>query len=44
MKGHIRERSPCHWAIVMDVRNAEADSKGTKRGARLATVPAVESA
>ena len=23
MKGHIRERSPGHWAIVIDVRDSQ---------------------
>jgi hypothetical protein len=23
MKGHIRERSPGHWAIVIDVRDPQ---------------------
>ena len=23
MKGHIRERSPGHWAVVLDVRDPE---------------------
>lgn len=27
MKGHIRERSPGHWAIILDLR----DAKGTRR-------------
>src|SRR5262249_28465313 len=27
MKGHIRERSPGHWAIVIDVRDAEGGKR-----------------
>ena len=27
MKGHIRERSPGHWAIILDLR----DATGTRR-------------
>jgi integrase len=42
MKGHIRERSPGHWAIVIDVQDAKTGKrrrrwhsyKGTKRGAQ----------
>jgi hypothetical protein len=42
MKGHIRERSPGHWAIVLDLRDAETGKrkrkwhsfKGTKRQAQ----------
>jgi hypothetical protein len=42
MKGHIRERSPGHWAIVLDVRDAATGRrkrrwhsfKGTKREAQ----------
>ena len=42
MKGHIRERSPGHWAIVIDLRDADTGSrrrkwhsfKGTKRRAQ----------
>jgi hypothetical protein len=42
MKGHIRERSPGHWAIVIDLRDAETGKrkrkwhsfKGTKREAQ----------
>jgi hypothetical protein len=30
MKGHIRERSPGHWAIVIDVRDP-ATSKRKRR-------------
>jgi integrase len=40
MKGHIRERSPGHWAIVIDMRNAGGKRRrkwhsfaGTKRAA-----------
>jgi len=41
MKGHIKERSPGHWAIVLDVRNPETGKRkrrwhsftGTKRQA-----------
>jgi hypothetical protein len=40
MKGHIRERSLGHWAIVLEIRDAESGKrkrkwhsfKGTKRG------------
>jgi integrase len=43
MKGHIRERSPGHWAIVIDVRDARTGKrrrrwhsfKGTKREAQV---------
>jgi integrase len=43
MKGHIRERSPGHWAIVIDVRDPQAGKrkqrwysfKGTKRQAQV---------
>jgi integrase len=42
MKGHIRERSPGHWAIVIDVRDADGARKrrwhsftGTKREAQV---------
>jgi integrase len=43
MKGHIRERSPGHWAIVIDVRDAETGARkrrwhsfaGTKRQAQV---------
>jgi integrase len=42
MKGHIRERSPGHWAIVLDLRDPETGKrkrkwhafKGTKRQAQ----------
>src|SRR5262245_53550362 len=42
MKGHIRERSPGRWAIVLDVRDAQTGKrkrrwhsfKGTKRQAQ----------
>src|SRR5262249_5451833 len=41
MKGHIRERSPGHWAIVIDVRDATGKRRrrwhsfaGTKRQAQ----------
>jgi integrase len=41
MKGHIRERSPGHWAIVIDLRDAAGKRKrkwhsfaGTKRSAQ----------
>jgi Arm DNA-binding domain len=42
MKGHIRERSPGHWAIVIDVRDPATGKrkrrwhsfKGTKREAQ----------
>jgi hypothetical protein len=41
MKGHIRERSPGHWAIVIDVRDPQTGKRkrrwhsfaGTKRQA-----------
>lgn len=42
MKGHIRERSPGHWAIVVDSRDASGKRKrkwhsftGNKRGAQI---------
>jgi integrase len=42
MRGHIRERSPGHWAIVIDVRDAAGQRKrrwhsfaGTKREAQI---------
>ena len=43
MKGHIRERSPGHWAIVIDVRDSQTGKrkrrwhsfKGTKREAQI---------
>src|SRR3954466_15002680 len=43
MKGHIRERSPGHWAIVIDARDTETGMrkrrwhafKGTKRQAQI---------
>ncbi|MCJ2060111.1 site-specific integrase [Methylobacterium sp. J-048] len=42
MKGHIRERSPGNWAVILDVRDPETGKrkrkwhsfKGTKRGAQ----------
>jgi len=42
MRGHIRERSPGHWAIVLDIRDLETGERkrkwhsfvGTKREAR----------
>jgi Phage integrase, N-terminal SAM-like domain len=41
MKGHIRERSPGHWAIILDVRDERGKRKrkwhtfrGTKRQAQ----------
>jgi integrase len=42
MKGHIRERSPGHWAIILDIRDAETGKrkrrwhsfKGRKRQAQ----------
>ncbi|MGA8697916.1 MAG: N-terminal phage integrase SAM-like domain-containing protein, partial [Xanthobacteraceae bacterium] len=42
MRGHIRERSPGHWAIVIDLEDKAAGKrrrkwhsfKGTKRGAQ----------
>ena len=44
MKGHIRERSPGHWAIVIDVRDPTGKRKrkwhsfaGTKRQAQVQT-------
>ena len=45
MKGHIRERSPGHWAIVIDVRDPEIGERkrkwhsfaGTKRQAQIET-------
>jgi integrase len=43
MKGHIRERSPGHWAIVIDAHDAQGQRKrrwhsfqGTKREAQVA--------
>jgi hypothetical protein len=30
MKGHIRERSPGHWAIVIDIRDAETGKRRRK--------------
>jgi integrase len=43
MKGHLRERSPGHWAIVIDVRDPQSGKrkrkwhscKGTKRDAQI---------
>src|SRR5260370_34608807 len=43
MKGHIRERSPGHWGIVLDVRDPETGERkrkwhsfeGTKREAQI---------
>jgi hypothetical protein len=43
MKGHIRERSPGHWAIVIDARDPQTGKrkqrwhsfKGTKRQAQI---------
>jgi Phage integrase, N-terminal SAM-like domain len=43
MKGHIRERSPGHWAIVIDVRDPETNKRkrrwhsfaGTQRQAQI---------
>jgi len=43
MKGHIRERSPGHWAIVIDLHNPETGKRrrkwhsfrGTKRKAQV---------
>jgi hypothetical protein len=43
MKGHIRERSPGHWAIVIDLRDPETGKrrrkwhsfKGKKREAQI---------
>ena len=33
MKGHIRERSPGHWAIVIDVREPQTpDTRLVKHG------------
>ena len=41
MKGHIKERSPGHWAIILDVRDVNGKRrrkwhsfKGTKRQAQ----------
>ena len=44
MKGHIRERSPGHWAIVIDVRDPQTGKRkrrwhsfqGSKRAAQIA--------
>jgi hypothetical protein len=30
MKGHIRERSPGHWAIILDVRDPETGQRKRK--------------
>ena len=27
MKGHIRERSPCNWAIILDVRDPQTGKR-----------------
>jgi Phage integrase, N-terminal SAM-like domain len=43
MRGHIRERSPGHWAIVLDMRDPETGKRkrkwhsfrGTKRQAQI---------
>jgi Arm DNA-binding domain len=42
MKGHIRQRSPGHWAIVLDIRDETGKRRrkwhsftGTKREAQL---------
>jgi integrase len=43
MRGHLRERSPGHWAIVIDVRDPQSGHRkrkwhsfrGTKRGAQV---------
>ena len=43
MRGHIRERSPGHWAIVIDVRDPQTGERrrrwhsftGTKRQAQV---------
>jgi integrase len=43
MKGHIRERSPCHFAIILDIRDPETGKRrrkwhsfrGTKREAQI---------
>ena len=43
MKGHLRERSPGHWAIVIDVRDPQTRKRkrrwhsfeGTKRQAQI---------
>jgi hypothetical protein len=43
MKGHLRERSPGHWAIILDVRDPQTGRrkrkwhsfKGTKREAQV---------
>src|SRR2546423_3119651 len=43
MKGHIRERSPGHWAIVLDIHDPETGKRkrrwhsfaGTKRQAQI---------
>jgi hypothetical protein len=39
MKGHLRERSPGHWAIVIDVRDPPSSAqmawlRGAKRDAQ----------
>jgi hypothetical protein len=43
MRGHLRERSPGHWAIVIDVRDPETNKRkrrwhsfaGTQRQAQI---------
>jgi hypothetical protein len=30
MKGHIRERSPGHWAIVLDTQDASSGQRRRK--------------
>ena len=42
MKGHIKERSPGHWAIILDIRDASGKRRrkwhsfrGTKRQAQV---------
>ena len=47
MKGHIRERSPGHWAIVIDLRDPATGNRkrkwhkfeGTKRAAQIGVRP-----
>ena len=49
MKGHIRERSPGHWAIVIDVRDPQTGKrkrrwhsfKGNKREAQVECAPLI---
>jgi hypothetical protein len=39
MKGHIRERSPGHWAIILDVnKTVSADANGIRSKERNVTL------